>query len=144
MAVSKVEHVTQLMSEIASATREQAVGVSEIGKAMNLLDQATQQNSAAADETAQLAKALEREATSLNAAVNDLEQRIGGATKPTATRPTRARAQTKSGKVVPLRQPRKAAERASEPTAVEFPVMQKVSGDVLQSTPDANDPGFDE
>jgi methyl-accepting chemotaxis protein len=76
-AAEKVEKVTHLMSEIASATKEQALGVSEIGKAMNMLDQANHKNSETAEQAADLARSLELQANNLLESIADLEKRIG-------------------------------------------------------------------
>ncbi len=76
-AVAKVETVSRLMEEIAGAAKEQSIGVSEITKAMNLLDQTTQKNSSTADTAADLARELEEKATELNGSISELERRIG-------------------------------------------------------------------
>lgn len=77
VAVGKVDAVTHLMSEIASATKEQSQGVSEISKAMNQLDEANHQNTTAAEHTAALARDLEQQALSLQNSIGELESRIG-------------------------------------------------------------------
>jgi methyl-accepting chemotaxis protein len=76
-AVQRVDSVTHLMHEIAEATKEQAQGVSEIGKAMNQLDHTTQINSTAAQDVAGLAKELEQQAASLQESIHELETRVG-------------------------------------------------------------------
>lgn len=81
VAVSKVENVTMLMDEIAAATKEQAVGVTEIGSAMNLLNRTTEQNSSTAVQAASLARELDQQAASLNDTIRDLELRVGLKTK---------------------------------------------------------------
>lgn len=77
VAVLKVENVTMLMDEIAAATKEQAVGVTEIGSAMNLLNRTTEQNSSTAVQAASLARELDQQASSLNDTIRDLELRVG-------------------------------------------------------------------
>jgi methyl-accepting chemotaxis protein len=63
--VSEVQRVTQLISEISSATAEQATGISQVGDAVNQLDQVTQQNAALVEESAAAADSLRQQAASL-------------------------------------------------------------------------------
>ena len=56
--VGQVRRVTDLIAEISHATREQSQGVSEVGGAINQLDQVTQQNSALVEESAAAAESL--------------------------------------------------------------------------------------
>jgi methyl-accepting chemotaxis protein len=58
--------VTQIIADIASAGAEQASGVDEINKAITLMDNATQQNSALVEENAATAKSLEYQAQSMD------------------------------------------------------------------------------
>lgn len=81
VATEKVDLVTRMMTEIASATREQSQGVADISRAMNELDVATSRNTTAADQTANLAKELERQAEALQHSIHELESRIGTAKK---------------------------------------------------------------
>lgn len=71
--VSKIESVSALMVEIASASREQATGVGEINKAMNVLDSSTHTTASTADQAAALAKELEANALDMKNAMRDLE-----------------------------------------------------------------------
>ncbi len=59
----------ELMSEIASAAREQASGIQEINGGVNQLDTVTQQNAAVAEETNAAATSLRERAESLGASI---------------------------------------------------------------------------
>ena len=70
--VTNVINVSQMASEISSASQEQAQGIQEITKAMTQLDQVTQQNAATSEESSNEAKELSSQANSLNTAVGNL------------------------------------------------------------------------
>jgi len=76
--VSSVKKVADLNNEIASASEEQSNGIVQIGKAMNQMDQVTQQNAAAAEETAAAAEELSAQSESLKSNVGVLEQVVYG------------------------------------------------------------------
>jgi hypothetical protein len=50
------------VAEIASASQEQSAGIDQINKALNQMDEVTQQNSALVEENAASAKTLEHQA----------------------------------------------------------------------------------
>ncbi|MDP1999891.1 MAG: methyl-accepting chemotaxis protein [Rhodoferax sp.] len=56
--VTNASQINQFLTEISIACREQAVGVEEVGRAIQELDKGTQQNSALVEETAAAASAL--------------------------------------------------------------------------------------
>lgn len=63
--VDSVGRVAQVIGEITAATREQSSGMSEINIAVNRLDQMTQQNAAAVEESAAAARSLQAQAGDL-------------------------------------------------------------------------------
>ena len=63
--VDSVGRVAQVIGEITAATREQSNGMSEINIAVNRLDQMTQQNAAAVEESAAAARSLQAQAGDL-------------------------------------------------------------------------------
>lgn len=63
--VGSVKRVTDLIAEIAAASREQATGVDEINKAVSQMDQVTTQNAALVDEASAGTQALAEQAKSL-------------------------------------------------------------------------------
>ena len=46
--VASIRRVTDIMGEIAAASKEQSTGIHEVNKAVTLMDEATQQNAALA------------------------------------------------------------------------------------------------
>lgn len=70
--VGSVKKVSELNAEIASASQEQANGITQIGKAMNQLDQATQSNAAASEESAATATKMSGQSQDLANLVNNL------------------------------------------------------------------------
>jgi methyl-accepting chemotaxis protein len=76
----KVTDVDSMIEEIAVASREQSVGVSEINQAMNNFDQTTQKNTVIAASAAKSAEELNKQSTSLKGMVDDLMHIIYGST----------------------------------------------------------------
>ncbi|AHZ86188.1 methyl-accepting chemotaxis protein [Bdellovibrio bacteriovorus] len=76
--VNAVKKVADLNTEIATASEEQSHGIAQIGKAMNQLDQITQQNAAASEEAAAAAEQLSAEAESLLGNVRVLKKVVSG------------------------------------------------------------------
>ncbi len=67
--VDRVGHISDLVTEIARGTVEQAQGLSEINTGVNSLDQVTQQNAAMVEESTAAAHSLASEATGLTEAM---------------------------------------------------------------------------
>src|SRR5450830_17992 len=63
--VNQVKRVSQLINEISSASMEQSSGISQIGDAVNQLDQVTQQNAALVEESAAAADSLKNQSQRL-------------------------------------------------------------------------------
>jgi methyl-accepting chemotaxis protein len=68
--VARVQRVTQLITEIGSATTEQSGGISQVSDAVGQLDQVTQQNAALVEESAAAADSLKQQAQKLVTAVS--------------------------------------------------------------------------
>ena len=64
--VESIKGVADLVSAIANASGEQAIGVDEINKALAQMDEVTQQNSALVEESAAAAKTLEQQAHAMH------------------------------------------------------------------------------
>jgi len=64
--VESIKGVADVISEIANASREQTVGIEEINKALNQMDEMTQQNSALVEQNAAAAKTLEQQALTMD------------------------------------------------------------------------------
>ena len=63
--VAAIDRVTHLMGEISEASKEQALGVSQVGEAIHQMDQVTQQNAALVEEMAAEAVSLRTQAAAL-------------------------------------------------------------------------------
>ena len=71
--VSSVQRVTDIMSEISAASREQSQGIEEINNAITQMDETTQQNSALVEQAAAAAKSLQDQAGNLEGLVNQFK-----------------------------------------------------------------------
>lgn len=67
--VTHAQRMNGLLSDIATAAREQSAGVAQVGQAVQELDRVTQENAALVEETAAASMALKRQAEALAAAV---------------------------------------------------------------------------
>jgi methyl-accepting chemotaxis protein len=63
--VPSIKKTANLVREVATTSGEQALGVSQINKAMGLIDQVTQRNASAAEELSSTAEEMELQAKSL-------------------------------------------------------------------------------
>ncbi|MBI4367270.1 MAG: methyl-accepting chemotaxis protein, partial [Deltaproteobacteria bacterium] len=77
----------EIVSDITNASIEQATGIEQVNKALNQLDEVTQQNSALVEENAATAKTLEDQAKAMDERVAFF--RLDGQT----TQPGKIRAQ---------------------------------------------------
>ncbi len=75
--VTQVRKVDGLVTEIALASKEQAIGIQQINEAVSQMDEATQSNAACAEETSSSASLLQVQADALGKAVIRLEQMVG-------------------------------------------------------------------
>jgi len=76
--LKNVSAVGEMVSEIATASDEQAQGVAEINKAMNQMDQVTQQNASASQEASSAAEDLTQQADALREMVRGLLATVDG------------------------------------------------------------------
>ena len=72
-----ISTVNEMVTEIANASSEQATGISEVTKAMAMLDQATQQNANIAQDTNKMASLLQVNSVDLNSVAQELLILIG-------------------------------------------------------------------
>jgi len=79
--VASIVHVAELMKQITIASGEQADGVAQVGEAITLLDQTTQQNAALVEEMAAAAASFKTQAGNLVDTVRVFQQggKAGGA-----------------------------------------------------------------
>jgi ABC-type transporter Mla subunit MlaD len=78
---SSVGKTTDLVSEIAAASQEQAQGIDQVNTAVAQMDKVTQQNAANAEESASASEELNAQAESLNQVVGDLLTLVGGGSR---------------------------------------------------------------
>jgi Methyl-accepting chemotaxis protein (MCP) signalling domain/Chemoreceptor zinc-binding domain len=64
--VGSIKKVSDIVADIANASSEQATGIEQINKALNQMDEVTQQNSALVEENAATAKTLEHQAQAMD------------------------------------------------------------------------------
>jgi len=67
--VLAIQRVSDIVAGISTASAEQSTGVSQVGEAVNQMDQATQQNSALVEQSAAAAASLQQQAEQLVSAV---------------------------------------------------------------------------
>ncbi len=76
--VGKARQVDELAGEVASASREQTQGITQINTAVSQMDKVTQSNAANAEESAAAAEELNAQAESMKDAVNELLLLVDG------------------------------------------------------------------
>ena len=76
--VTSVKRVTDIVAEIAAASREQSVGIEEVNRAVSQMDQITQQNAAQNEELSATAGTLSGQARELDALVSWFKLEHGG------------------------------------------------------------------
>jgi methyl-accepting chemotaxis protein len=76
--VIKARQVDELASEVASASRQQTQGITQINTAVGQLEQVTQFNAASADESAAAAEELNSQALLMKQSVNELIRLVSG------------------------------------------------------------------
>jgi methyl-accepting chemotaxis protein len=74
--VESINKVAAVVADIANASIEQATGIEDINRALNQMDEVTQQNSALVEENAATAKTLEHQAKAMDEQVSFFQ--IGG------------------------------------------------------------------
>ena len=128
--VAHAGEVAHMVSEIATASREQAQGVQEITKAMSQMDVVTQQNSASSRQTAAAAQSLTAQSNALRGIVSTLTVAVEGKMSAGLRGPAREMARA----VVPF------TEKKAR-TTVSLQGRRTASGETI---PDENDPRFHE
>jgi methyl-accepting chemotaxis protein len=88
--VAGIQRVADIVDEIASASREQSMGLSQINQAVAHLDGVTQQNAALVEETSAASSALQEQARQLASLAASFKLQQGGGLR--AAAPVRAQA----------------------------------------------------
>ena len=73
--------VRQLVEEIAAASNEQAMGIEQVGRAVNEMDRVIQQNAAHAEQSASAAAEMNAQAREMTGFVNELVILVDGGTR---------------------------------------------------------------
>jgi methyl-accepting chemotaxis protein len=85
--IDGVQKVSEIMRDIASASQEQASGLSEVNAAITQMDEMTQQNAAMVEESTAAARSLASEASQLLQLVSFFKTGAEGVTAPRPTTP---------------------------------------------------------
>jgi methyl-accepting chemotaxis protein len=103
--VGAVKKVTDIVAEIAAASREQSSGIEQVNKAVMAMDETTQQNAALVEEASAASQAIVEQVQALNAMVSRYD--VGGDAAPLVA------------KAEPVRKERRSKDRPwSKPAAV--------------------------
>ena len=76
--VGEVKKVSTIVAEVAEASKEQSIGISQINTALVEMDQVTQSNAAISEQTASAASSLSNEADVLEESVQELLRMVHG------------------------------------------------------------------
>ncbi len=98
--VLSVKKVSDIVAEIAAASREQSVGIEQVNRAVTQMDQITQQNAALVEETISASQVMSGQVRDLNATLARFCL-AGSAAAPQS--PTPAAAPAAGGEVAPVR-----------------------------------------
>jgi methyl-accepting chemotaxis protein len=92
--IEAIKTVAAIVSEIATASAEQATGLEQVNKALSQMDQVTQQNSALVEENAAAAGTLDQQARAMDERIAffqiGTEGGAGEVARPTGAAPTRS------------------------------------------------------
>ena len=122
--VGSVQRLADIVGEINNATREQSLGINQVGEAVTQLDRATQQNAALVEESAAASESLKVQAQSLLGAVASFKLDARAAAPVAASRKPMATAKVNAGNV--YAKPATAA-RPSAPKTAARPTASKAS-----------------
>jgi methyl-accepting chemotaxis protein len=135
--LQNVTSVNEIVREIASASSEQSMGVQEVTKALQQLDQTTHQNTSVAQESSTMAKKLKFQADSLNSIVVDLMAVVTGNGSFDMEQEPRSSMSENDTKVIAL------SRRLPQKTHVKGNTKLKVSGFDTE-IPDESDDRFED
>jgi methyl-accepting chemotaxis protein len=92
--VGAVKKVTDIVAEIAAASREQSSGIEQVNRAVMAMDETTQQNAALVEEAAAASQAIVEQAQTLNNMI--ARYHVGAAASPAVTRIDAQRAERRA------------------------------------------------
>jgi methyl-accepting chemotaxis protein len=117
--VTHARGVDELAAAVASASRQQSQGITQVNTAVGQMDRVTQSNAAGAEESASAAEELNAQAESMRQVVGELEKLVGVnrvAPKAVATAPQRA-----ARRAAPAAAPRQATTTSRAPARAAAP-----------------------
>jgi methyl-accepting chemotaxis protein len=121
--VTSITRVTDIMSEITSASVEQSAGIEQVNTAIVQMDQVTQQNAALVEEAAAAAESMQEQAAKLSEVVSVFKLLATSQSAPLVKRAAVARKPAVPASVV-------ASAKAPAPRpALKKPVKETVGGD---------------
>ncbi|MDA8418410.1 MAG: methyl-accepting chemotaxis protein [Desulfobacteraceae bacterium] len=77
-AAEQTQKTGALLTEITTSSKEQSIGISQVAKAVQELDEVTQHNAADADQDSQIASDMEQQSQRLGTYVHDLVRLVKG------------------------------------------------------------------
>jgi len=98
--VTKARQVDELVAEVASASREQTQGITQINTAVGQMDKVTQSNAANAEESAAAAEELNAQSAVMKESVMELLRLVDGSHEATVTKTTAASPRNRVARVV--------------------------------------------
>jgi hypothetical protein len=126
--VNSVKKVTDIVSEIAASSNEQASGIEQVNKAVMQMDEMTQQNAALVEESASASKAMEDQARNMNELIGFFKIDSSGSTG-TVAKQSRPVQQTpvaeRRGTERPFNESKSANESVEAQTTLKRPPMKK-------------------
>jgi methyl-accepting chemotaxis protein len=133
--VNAIRRVTDIVGEISSASKEQSLGIGQVGDAITQMDKVTQQNAALVEQGAAAAMSLRDQAQGLVAAVSGFKVGSGDRAAPMMVKPPVAAPKAPVAKPG-LRAAPKAAPRAAAPAPAPKPSAPRpVAAPKLAPTP---------
>ncbi len=130
--VGSVGKTTGLVGEIAAASQEQAQGIDQVNTAVAQMDKVTQQNAANAEESASASEELSAQAESMDQAVQELVNLVGGA----ASRNQQFSSRRPAGHVGAGRMEHGLAQKTHEAAARRKPAKLSISDKVFHRIAD--------
>jgi methyl-accepting chemotaxis protein len=109
--VANVRQVDELVTEVATTSREQTDGLTQINAAVGQMDHVTQSNAASAEESAAAAEELNAQAEVMKQSVAELLQQVGGSLNQAGTCATYLNVSQKSKLNATINSPTPAPEK---------------------------------
>ena len=129
-----VKRVTDIVADIAAASREQSAGIEQVNKAMIQMDQVTQTNSSQTEELSATAQSLAAHAEQLQALVQRFKVDSGGTRQSYTAAPAKA---------APLKSTASSAKGATKPALKPHVSHPAASPDAVSSMPKTKPNGHD-